>query len=308
MKCYEITVFTDHAKSETAAALLCGITGEGVSIVDRQDLSEANWDYAEKNLASSYPDEVLVRCYCGSGELEAVLEKIRSGLGEVFGHEPKTETRLVDETDWADEWKKNYFPVHIGGLVICPLWLDDGKENNVLIDTGLAFGTGQHETTALVAELMQTIDIKNKTVLDIGCGSGVLGIAAAKLGAREVVFADNDPQAAETAKENIKHNNLRAKTAVVCGDLTDKIQGAFDIILANLTAPILIKLRKQIDRVIKKGSEIRPAPSAAEVPKLILSGILNEYSEEIESAYAPFTLAEKRVKGEWTALLFEVLG
>ncbi len=294
MKYYLITVYTDHESSELAADVMYEATGGGVSIADREDLSVQNWDYAEAGLIDKFPKEVKVTCCAPEDGLDWVLAKLKNGFAAYGLGELKTEFRLTDDAEWKDEWKKNYFPVNIGAVTVCPAWLDDGDEKNVLIDTGLAFGTGQHETTALAAELLQAVETRGKRVLDVGCGSGVLGLIAAKLGASEVVFTDNDPQAAETAQKNVALNGFKAETRVVCSDLAENTEGKFDIILANLTAPILLTLESRIDGVLKKGS------------KLILSGILNSCSAGVENGFGRFRLIEKRVKGEWTALLYEV--
>ncbi|HPG92092.1 MAG TPA: 50S ribosomal protein L11 methyltransferase [Clostridia bacterium] len=292
MKYYEITVTTNHQNSDIVADIMNEITGDGVCIVDREDLAVETWDYVEENLVENFPKEVFVKGYCALEKIDKIIADLRNSLGKMGVTE--IVSQILDDEIWKDEWKKNYYPVPIGNVIICPVWLDDGKAENVLIDTGLAFGTGQHETTSLCVELLQKIEVANKTVLDIGCGSGVLGLCAAKLGAQKVTLIDNDDLAADTAKRNIALNNFEKICLAKQGNLADDTNEKYDIVLANLTAPILTELRKGIDNVVKKGTY------------LILSGILNSYCVDVEKAYSAFCLQEKIVKGEWCALMYKV--
>lgn len=295
MKYCEITVKTEHKDAEIIADVMNEITGDGVCVVDRQDLAVESWDYAEDNLMENFPKEVLVKGYCAVDKLDETLKSLENSFS-LFENLTVLDiySNILDDDIWKDEWKKNYYAIPIGKVIICPVWLDDGKAENVLIDTGLAFGTGQHETTSLCVELMQKVDIKNKTVLDIGCGSGVLGLCAAKLGAKKVTLIDNDILAVETSEKNIALNKFQNVCQARQGNLTDGTIDKYDIALANLTAPILMELRKGIENVVKKGTY------------LILSGILNTYCAEVEKAYSGFYLIEKSVKGEWCALLYQI--
>lgn len=295
MKYYEITVKTTHENSELIADLMYEVTNDGVSIVDREDLNASAWDYVEEGFIESFPSDVLVKGYCAVDALDVTVTTLNNRIIQMktLG-EPKIEAKLLDDDVWKDEWKKNYFAIPIGKVIICPVWLDDGNPKNVLIDTGLAFGTGQHETTSLCVELMQTKELIGKSVLDVGCGSGILGLCAAKLGAKSVALVDNDSQAAETTEQNISLNKLNADFQVFCGNLTDCVSGQFDFVFANLTAPILLELAKSIEKVVKKGTI------------LILSGILNTYCKQVEAAYSSYKLVKKLEKGEWSALCLEV--
>lgn len=295
MKYYEIAVGTNTVDSELIADVVDTFTGNnGVIIVDRNDLNVPSWDYVEEGLLEKYDEKVLVKGFVEPDNLNVAVQNIKNQLEKYQIKYIDVSVRLVDDETWLNEWKKYYFPVTIGNIIVCPVWLDDKNEKNVLIDTGLAFGTGQHETTSMCISLMQKIDLVGKSVLDVGCGSGVLGLSAIKLGCQKVTFVDNDSQATETTSLNAKLNNYEKYCTIICDNLTDKINEKFDVVLANLTAPILEILVNDIDKVVKKGTHI------------ILSGILNELSNSIEQKYGKYTLVDKEVKGIWTGLHFVV--
>ena len=138
---------------------------------------------------------------------------------------------------------------------------------------------------------MQKIDLRGKTVLDMGCGSGILGIAAAKLGAEKVVLSDIDPQAVQASRENVNLNNVGKICATVCGDL-DTGETRYDAVIANITADVLVRLKEQLEYSLKDGG------------KAVISGIINARAEEVKSAYSDaFDTVEILCRGEWTAML-----
>lgn len=296
MKYYEIAVATTTEGSELVADVMNEIASDGVVINDRNDLKISQWDYADEGLFDSYDATVRVSAYVRPELLSTSLAFLRSGLSRLQNcGSLEVCVREVDDKDWLDVWKKFYNPVPIGDVIICPAWLSDNNPKNVLIDTGLAFGTGQHETTSMCVELLQRFELTSKTVLDIGCGSGILGLTAIKLGAAKSTFVDNDSQATETTLANAKLNGFEKACEIISGNLADSVVGTFDVVTANLTVPILTLLYPDIDKCVHDGSII------------ILSGILSELADQIINSYgSKFEIIERLDKGCWTAFMLKV--
>lgn len=303
MKNYsQITVSTNTATSELVAYFLQECCMDGVSIYDRKDFDNGSWDYADENAVNNYSDEVLVKGYCNIEEVENALAYLRQNLSGLT--DAGTLNITVDEVDgdmWINNWKKTFRPLEIGGIVVCPQWMtpEDGQQGLpvLYLDSGSAFGTGQHETTAMCIRLMDKADVKGKSVLDVGCGSGILGLAALLKGANHAVLTDIDMQATEATLVNAGLNGLTDKCTVVCGDLAKDIDEQFPVVFANLTAEILYLLAEGITKVtLPKG-------------KLVLSGILNDRADKVELAFSKqgFTKIDSMSEGEWTALLLERL-
>lgn len=303
MKNYsQITVSTNTATSELVAYFLQECCMDGVSIYDRKDFDNGSWDYADENAVNNYSDEVLVKGYCNIEEVENALAYLRQNLSGLT--DAGTLNITVDEVDgdmWINNWKKTFRPLEIGGIVVCPQWMTPEENQQGLpvlyLDSGSAFGTGQHETTAMCIRLMDKADVKGKNVLDVGCGSGILGLAALLKGANHAVLTDIDMQATEATLVNAGLNGLTDKCTAVCGDLAKDIDEQFTVVFANLTAEILYLLAEGITKVtLPKG-------------KLVLSGILNDRADKVELAFSKqgFTKIDSMSEGEWTALLLERL-
>lgn len=303
MKNYsQITVSTNTATSELVAYFLQECCMDGVSIYDRKDFDNGSWDYADENAVNNYSDEVLVKGYCNIEEVENAVDYLKQNLSGLT--DAGTLNITVDEVDgdmWINNWKKTFRPLEIGGIVVCPQWMtpEEGQQGLpvLYLDSGSAFGTGQHETTAMCIRLMDKADVKGKNVLDVGCGSGILGLAALLKGANHAVLTDIDMQATEATLVNAGLNGLTDKCTAVCGDLAKDIDEQFPVVFANLTAEILYLLAEGITKVtLPKG-------------KLVLSGILNDRADKVELAFSKqgFTKIDSMSEGEWTALLLERL-
>ena len=224
-----------------------------------QKKNELDWDYVEEEVFNkSGQDGVLIKTYIP--EERNVLElietvKARISLLPSFGldiGEGSVSLSNVNESDWANEWKKYYKPTKVGKkIVVKPSWEDYEKQEGDLIielDPGMAFGTGTHETTSMcIRELENYVD-ETKTVFDIGCGSGILAIAAAELGAKEVVAGDLDEVAVKVSKENCEINHVSDKVVVKHGSLFEVVDSKADVIVANIIADI-IKILAKIDEV-----------------------------------------------------------
>ena len=196
----------------------------------------------------------------------------------------------LEDKDWEREWMDNFHPMQFGKrLWICPSWRDipDPNAVNVMLDPGLAFGTGTHPTTALCLTWLDSLDLNNKIVIDYGCGSGILAIAALKLGAERVIGIDIDPQAIQASRDNAERNNVSQKIELyLAQDLPDNLQA--DVVIANILAGPLKELAPQISKLVKTDG------------KLGLSGILANQSQSVCEAYkSQFELDPVIEQEEW---------
>jgi len=212
-------------------------------------------------------------------------------------------SRLEDQ-DWERAWLDDYKPMCFGDtLWVCPSGMQintgegSGRQVIMELDPGLAFGTGTHPTTAMCLEWLATADLAGRHVIDYGCGSGILGIAALLLGADSVSGVDNDPQALTATHDNCDKNTLAHERFPVylpkdfANALADGSQAAADIVLANILAGPLVSLAPYLAAMVRPQGTI------------LLSGILREQAEEVMAAYAPwFDLAEPVYQGDWTRL------
>ncbi len=290
----EITVFTNSQNAEVVAYFLQEVCMDGVSIFDKNDLyTNASWDYKDDNADAVYADEVMVKGYCNLEDTDSVLNFLRQNLEFLQdAGSLKVVVNVVDGNAWVEKWKETFRPIQTEKLVICPEWQTVQTDKIVfLMDAGVAFGTGQHETTSMCLEVLENLSLQNKTVLDVGCGSGILGLCALLLGAKNCELVDIDPQATDIAIHNAKINGLADKCVVKTGNLTEQTQDTFDIVFANLTADILQLLYEDISTVVHSGTI------------LVLSGILDVKLDGIVSLFGQkFNVLQTKQKGEWRAL------
>lgn len=206
--------------------------------------------------------------------------------------------KWVQDEDWATAWKKFFKPLRVGKIIIKPSWEEFSEEPGdviVEIDPGMAFGTGQHPTTQLCLLILQDYIKGNEDALDMGAGSAILSIAAAKLGAANVTGIDVDPVAVEVAQANVEHSGLENKIKIVRGDSPRQYEGSADIIIANIIAAVLVNISEDLFAKLKPGG------------KLISSGIIVERANEVRDKYESIglrTIEEKR-DGDWVALISE---
>lgn len=301
MKYKEITINTTTEGSELVAMILYDCGSDGVSIYDSKDIlelikSDVIWDYIEPAVLEQSPI-VKVKGFYNEDNFEEVYKNVLSALEELKENSPfclgslELEVNEIDDTDWVNEWKKYYKPIHIGDIVIVPKWIKYDKaegEKIVLIDPGMAFGTGAHESTRLCLQLFSEIEEDYECVLDIGAGSGILGITASICGAKNVWLSDIDPLAVKACEENAELNGIKNAT-ITKADLLENATIKGDVVFANITADILIGLSKSIGNVVKKNGYI------------ILSGIIKARYDDVLNAYldAGFVLDKSVVLGEW---------
>ena len=227
----EITVSTSSLGADAVSDEMLRLGAMGTQILDRADLPDPekpvhNWELMDQSVIDNMPEDVQVKAWYGEEETPVILEKLRSflpTLRESCHFDLGTleiSVQSVQDTDWNENWKKYYKPFRAGKhLVIKPSWETwDAQEGDLIIemDPGMAFGTGTHETTALCVELIEDY-YKGGTLLDVGTGSGILALCAAKLGAENITAVDIDPDAVRVAKENAQRNGIE-NTEFFCAD------------------------------------------------------------------------------------------
>lgn len=313
MKFTELTIHTTSEGSEVIADVLWGYTNYGVAISDVKDVIALQqnkamyWDYIDESLTNDRCD-VLVKAFIPLEDTETTAPKIRADIekaaenGKEFIDFGSLEIarRVVEGDDWLEIWRKHFRPLHIGAsVVIVPEWIDYDKEDGEVIiklDSNMAFGTGEHETTSMCLKLLQDYLKEGDVCIDVGCGSGILGIAAVKLGAKLAYLTDIDDIAVKSAKHNCLNNGVSAKAVVAHSDLLNDAEIKGDIMLANITGEILCRLAPSIPKNLKNGGT------------LILSGIIESRLDMVIKAFTAQNLKlEKKVKeGEWFALSFKL--
>ncbi len=304
-KFIELTVSTTHEASELVSDILWQYTDSGVVISDIEDVIELAksgraWDYADEGIFKA-DKTVLIKAYFPIdvasqtiGSIERQLNLMSQNGGLDFGT-LETTKREIDGDLWREQWKEHFKPIHIGKVVIVPEWIKyeakDG-EIEIILDSNMAFGTGEHETTSMCVDFLSKYVKAENTVLDVGSGSGILGITASKLGAKKVVMTDIDECAVTASKHNAEINGV-ANATVLLKNLLDDNSVKGDVIVCNIMAEVLIAFAPFIGKNLNDNGYI------------ILSGILTDRLCAVRSAYekAGFTFIEDKIKGEWSALV-----
>ncbi len=293
----EVTLLLDEELAEPVADVLARFAPGGVAV---------GCDNVDPDAQRPPAGPFRVQAYLPADEN---LSAAQSALTEALWHLgqirplPEPTFRFVENQDWSESWKRHYRPLRVGrNLVIIPSWattdLQPG-EVAVRLDPGMAFGTGTHPTTQLCLELVEACVQPGMTVIDLGCGSGILGLAALRLGAAVVLALDNDPEAIRATEDNARLNGLEAQVHAHLGSLGELLAGAIQpqrapLVVANILAGTLARmLGEGLARVLEPGG------------RLILSGILREQSEAVEEALvaAGLTLREMRTREDWVALV-----
>lgn len=314
----ELTIHTTTAGSEVVSGVLFN---EGItcfSVTDPRDLAEliencsVPVDYVESGLLDGQSD-VTVRVYLARNEQGAIQKtgiiagvkrlKAENGNAEWLGSLDITVSES-DDKDWENNWKQYFHPLSIGEkFLICPSWEKVPGEGRTVIeiDPACSFGTGRHETTALCLEELEKQDIAGKDVLDMGCGSGILGIAALKLGAKHVDAVDIDMVATRIAGENAEKNGIpEGLMDIYCGNiLTDGTlceslaQNSYSLILANIVADIISDMLPFFARCLDAQGH------------MICSGIISPRRDFVVDALgkAGFVIESIREKNEWVAIV-----
>ncbi len=317
MEFRELTVETNFAGIEMLTGMLTAVGVAGCTVCDPRDFEEflagtqTHWDYVEEDLMALRDAVPSVTFYIPEGEQgDALLSLIRQKLTElradgVWGP-LALKMATVAEEDWADNWKQYFKPLMVGDrLLIKPSWeevADAAGRVIVEIDPASSFGTGAHHTTQLCLSELEQLPTQGANVLDMGCGSGILGIAAVLLGAKRVTMVDIDENAVKTAGENARKNGIdESRLLLLAGDVTGdaaiakKIGSGYDIVLANIVADVILGMRRELAAALRPGGA------------LVVSGILEERADEVANGLAGCGLELRRraTQGGWSALVFE---
>lgn len=299
----EVTLKVDGEAAEAAAELLQRYGHQGV-VIEQDDIPPETWDDGE----AQPPQRLTLRAYFPADDrAEAARLQIETGLSylNMMYPMPAPSYAVVKEADWAEAWKAHYHPVRVGRrLYIRPVWRDDPAapgDISIALDPGMAFGTGTHPTTQLCLEALEDRVKPGSRVLDLGCGSGILAIAAARLGAASVLALDTDPVAVESAQQNIAHNGVAAIVTAQQGSLETVITSPrrFDLLVVNILARTIIAMCAQ-----RLGDVVRPGGTA------LFSGIIHDQADEVEAALRQTGLlpSARRQQGDWVLIEARRLG
>ena len=281
----------------------------GTQILDRYDVLSSDrrdgmWDMIDEKVLTDLPEDVVVEAYYSlerhPGEIRASLaEQLSPMKNSSMGFDMGTlriESEQVQDEDWAENWKKYYKPTRIGKtLVIRPSWEQyEPRPNDRVIemDPGMAFGTGTHETTSMCMEQLERYVTPGSTCIDVGCGSGILALAAVKLGAASALAIDLDRDAVRVAAENVERNHLSDRIRVVHGDLLERSDETADVVVANIIADVICFLCAPARKHLNPGGVF------------ICSGIIREREADVLRALeaAGYRVDCRMEKGEWVCL------
>lgn len=300
----EITVTIDNKDVDTTSDIANEVVPYGIYIEDytnlEQDVEEiAHIDLIDEDLLKKDRAKAKVHMYisCEDNPLEAISQ-ISEKLNEANIEFTIDSLDCADE-DWLNNWKQYFQPTPIGEkLLIRPTWRENyDPQGRIVInlDPGLAFGTGTHETTSLCLGVLEKVVTENSTVLDVGCGSGILAIASLLLGAKEAVGVDIDGLAVKTARENAELNNVSDRFTAIEGNFTEKVTGKYDIVVANIVADAIMFLSEGVKEFMKEDSIY------------IMSGIIDTRVDEvIESVSKNFEITDKLFLNGWYCLTAKI--
>ena len=308
MKWIEVQVKTTTEAEEAVANILYEAGVGGLAIEDPNDVlaftqNEDSWDYIDPSLLNHVFEGIIIKAYFPESadlldKIELIKQNIEKipqynldkGLGEVTVSE-------VDEKDWAETWKKYYKPKKVGEkIVIVPTWEEyerKGEDIIVELDPGMAFGTGTHETTTMCIRQLEKYIKPEHTVFDIGCGSGILSIVSAKLGAKKVIAVDIDEVPIRVSKENIELNSVSDIVDVRRGNLLDVVDEKADLVVSNIIAEVIVELSKDIVNYLNPNGIF------------IASGIITEKKDMVKDALEKkgFNILQIDVINDWACII-----
>lgn len=301
----ELTVKVKTEDTERAGNICTMIADAGIYIEDYSDIENEVWNIAhvdliEQELLERDRNHSLIHVYIKQDSIAAESSAFLKERLTAEGIEHEISIVGVNEEDWANNWKQYYHTQRIGKrLVVSPSWEEyepSGDDVLMRLDPGMAFGTGTHDTTRLCLELLEECVSEKTHILDVGTGSGILSVGGVLLGAPSALGVDIDPVAVKVADENAALNGVSDKTRFVCGDLTDKVSGTFEIVTANIVADVIIRLLGTVKNYLIPGGV------------LIVSGIIDTRADEVENAChkAGFRTVERREHGGWVAILLQL--
>ena len=305
----EITVLTSTAGADMVSQILMDAGSSGTMIEDKNDVAanqrpEGQWDIIDEEIARRIGDDVKVTGYY---EVDAGLnDRVRFVEGEIrrikgmdLGFDAgKLEIlqQTFAEEDWAENWKKAFKPLRLGShMLVKPGWADCEVlpgDKVIEIDPGMAFGTGTHETTGMCVELVEKYVSLGATAIDVGTGTGILAIAAAHMGARDVLAIDIDRVAVRVAKENVRINGFEGIIRCQAGDLLENVDEVADVVIANIIADVIIAIAAPVKAHIRAGGVF------------ICSGISAERRQDVLDALdaAGYAVLDVCDRGGWCAM------
>lgn len=306
----EVKIYTTTEGIEPITISLMDFGLKGFVIQDAKDFDEflndttPHWDYIDEGLMGLKDCETTITFYVahnpqGMEELALAREfvaKHKSADSENKWGRLEIELSNVNEEDWSNAWKKYYHPIRVGkNLVVCPSWEEYEKQSDDVVLTlnpGMAFGTGTHDTTRLCMQLLEKYMLADASVLDVGCGSGILAITAALLGAKQIKGCDIDEVAVKVSKENAELNNVENNIIFHKGDLTSQVEGSFDIICANIVADVIIRLAEDVSEYLKPNGIF------------LASGIIDTRENDVLKVFEAHNIRvqERLISGGWVAL------
>ena len=293
----EIIVEVKAEDIDAAAAIANMTVPYGIYIEDYSDLEGevmeiAHIDLIDEELLARDRSIAKIHIYIDPEDnIDEAVSFLKERLSAA-GIEYSIDLSKVQEDDWLNNWRKFFKPMPVGErLLINPSWYTDTDPQGravLNIDPGLAFGTGKHETTRLCLEAIERRLKKGDSVLDVGCGSGILGIAAVLLGADSAFGVDIDALAVRTANENAEVNGVGGRFTAIAGDLVDKVEGKFDLVVANIVADAIIALSASVKSFMKPDS------------LYIVSGIIDTRADDVRMAVRDsFEIVEENTQGGW---------
>lgn len=304
-KVFDLSVNRNQA--DLVCATLYDYPIQGVEILDAfitEDEKEAMF-VDVMGLENVAEEEIIVRFYLSTEDdikalFDEIMNRIHTMDREVSLGSLKVTTGDSKDEDWAHNWKKFYEPFMIGSrILVRPVWEDvqeiDGVKPEIIIDIdpGMAFGSGTHETTFMCVSALDQYITGNETLVDVGCGSGILGIAAAKLGIQEGTLVDLDQSAVKIAKENVATNGVSDRLTVIHGNLVDYIDEPVDVVVANIFAEVIIGVTPDVSKIVKDNG------------LFITSGIIKEKEADVTDVLKSngFEVVEVLNKGGWVAIV-----
>ena len=293
----EILVEVDADRIDDAAAIANMTVPYGIYIEDYRDLEQevmeiAHVDLIDEDLLRQDRSKAKIHIYISPEDnIGEAIQFLREHLNAA-SIDYTIDQSNVKEDDWLNNWRKFFKPMPVGErLLINPSWYTDTDPQGRLmmnIDPGLAFGTGKHETTRLCMEALERYVKGGERVLDVGCGSGILGIAAVMLGAESAFGIDIDETAVRTANENAVVNHVDDKVHAIAGDLVDKVSGTYEIVVANIVADAIIALSASVSRFMTDDAVY------------IISGIIDTRADDVKNAIRDhFEIIEENTYRGW---------
>lgn len=302
----EVQIKTTPEYEEIITGILYDVGASGLAIEDPRDIleisqSQEEWAVVDPDLIKMESDDILIKAYFSEAEdIDYKIQEIKYRIKNndiLKDAEPDITVTMVNDEDFAENWKKYFKPLRIGNrIVIKPTWESyELKENDILIelDPGMAFGTGTHETTSLCIEALEKYVKEGDIVFDIGCGSGILSIVAAKLGASKVVAVDVDEMCIKVTNDNIKLNEVQDIVEVKKGNLLDVVKGKANIIVSNIIAEIIVEMIGDLKYHLENNGIF------------IASGVIEEKIPLVENKLIEngFKIIDTHLKNEWALII-----